>query len=144
MSVEDLQQSKLLDRFLELLNDEEQDVQSIAIRCLPWVLAKITREMAQQYLIPPLKKILPMSCGKVQTTVLNQMGRFSESLQNLDFFAEIEYHLLELIKLSFIDNGRTADDDFNMCVFRGLNKVDSESELIPGADVGKVSEWQVN
>ena len=46
LSVEDLQQSKLLDRYLELLNDEEQDVQSIAIRCLPWVLSKITREMA--------------------------------------------------------------------------------------------------
>ena len=51
-----------------------------------------------------------------------------------------------MIKLSFIDNGRKVDDDFNLAVFKGLNKCDSEGELITGvtADAGKVSEWQVN
>jgi len=39
---EDIYQAKLLDRFLELLNDEEPDVQSIAVKCLPWVLDKVT------------------------------------------------------------------------------------------------------
>lgn len=38
LSVEDLNQQKLLERYLELLGDEEQDVQSIAIKCLPFVL----------------------------------------------------------------------------------------------------------
>lgn len=54
--------------------------------------------------------------------------------------------LLEVIKVSFIDNGRKVDDDFNIGILKGLNKCDSENELITGvsADVGKVSEWQVN
>ena len=164
MSVEDLQQAKLLDRYLELLNDEEPDVQSISIKCLPWVLSKINQETAYQSIVPMLKKILPLANGKVQTTILNQMGRFSESvsstlffesidcnfsilkLQNLDLFPEMEDHLRELIKSSFIDNGKKIEDDFNIGIFKGLNKCDSENELITGvsADLNKVSEWQVN
>ena len=65
---------------------------------------------------------------------------------NLDLFFEIEQQLLDVIKLSFIDNGKKVDDDFNIGVLRGLNRCDSENELITGAsaDVGKVSEWQAN
>ena len=53
---------------------------------------------------------------------------------------------MNVIKQSFIDKGVKVDDDFNMIVFRGLNKIDSESELLTGPpEVGsQVSEWQVN
>jgi len=54
-------------------------------------------------------------------------------LVNLDLFFEIEQQLLDVIKLSFIDNGKSVDDDFNIGVLRGLNRCDSENELITGA-----------
>ena len=41
LSMEILSQSKMLEKFLELLNDEESDVQSICIKCLPWVIQKV-------------------------------------------------------------------------------------------------------
>ena len=65
---------------------------------------------------------------------------------NLDLFSEIEQQLMDVIKLSFIDNGKKVDDDFNIGVLRGLNRCDSENELIIGAsaEAGKMSEWQVN
>ena len=34
--------------------------------------------------------------------------------------------------MSFIDSGKRIDDDLNIGIFKGLNKVDSENELITG------------
>ena len=41
LSTDDLVQSKLLDRYIEVLQDEEPDVQRIAIKGLTWVLNRI-------------------------------------------------------------------------------------------------------
>ena len=64
---------------------------------------------------------------------------------NLDIFHEIESSLINVIKQSFIDKGVKVDDDFNMITYRGLNRVESETELLTGTpEVSQVSEWQVN
>lgn len=126
--MEDLNQSKLLERYLELLSDEEEDVKSVSIRCLPWVLQKLTRDKVESLILPILKKTLVESNGKVRTTLLNQMGRFSESLHQEDLFKPIEDELVQLIQESFIDNGKKVDeDDFNLEIYKGLNQVDSEN-----------------
>ena len=58
LGTEDLHQSKLLERYIELLNDEEEDVQSISIICLPRVLYKLSSDVALNKIIPSLQKIL--------------------------------------------------------------------------------------
>ena len=133
--------SKLLDRYIEVLNDEEEDVQSMAIEGLPWVINRVPPDQVKSKIIPCLQKILQTCEGKVKNTVLLQMGRFSEKLHNLNMFTDIEESLLALIKSSFADTGKKPEQDFELA-YKGLKKSDSDPDLDIYQE--ELTEWQIN
>lgn len=54
LSSPDLFASKMLERFVEVLTDSEEDVQSTAILVLPWVLDRLSAEQISKSIIPHL------------------------------------------------------------------------------------------
>jgi len=67
----------------------------------------------------------------VTSTILYQMGNFSETLSNLGMFKQIEEDLVDLIKCSLVDNGKKVENDFNLGYFKGLYRNDSDPEIEP-------------
>ena len=65
LSVQNIQQTKVLERYVELLADEELEVQSEAINCLVWVFQKLPADQARATVLPTLSKILQSCQGLV-------------------------------------------------------------------------------
>ena len=147
LSTPDLVTSKMLDRYLEVLTDSEEDVQSTALLVLPWVLDRLDDDQIVKHIQPILKKICCEPVGeKVSASLLYQIGRISSCLHEKGVFSEFEPAILTLIQDRFIDTGSTLTEAFVMGAFKGLFKEDSDAaeegtECDPGATE---SAWRVN
>ena len=71
LSLQTLQSSKMVERFVELLGDEESDVQSVSINCLVWVFQKLPAGQARAAVLPILSRILQTCQGPVMQTFLS-------------------------------------------------------------------------
>lgn len=113
LSIQIIQQTKVVERYVELLADEELEVQAEAINCLIWVFQKLPADQARAMILPTLTKILQTCQRQVMQSFLSQMGKICEALVNLGLFKDIEDDLMLLIQRSFIDNGNKVEDQWH-------------------------------
>ena len=68
----DMSASKMLERFVEVLTDSEEDVVSTSILVLPWVLDRLDQDQVRKHMLPIIRKLCCESAvgEKVRATML--------------------------------------------------------------------------
>lgn len=144
LTSQQIYQSKMVERYVEILTDSEQEVKRAGWGSLPWVLEKIDADATSQHILPLLSSYLNNpNLSKVNATLLYNIGKICQALSSQGLFNQMMPSIINLIKSSFIDIGKTLEDSFAKSNFKGLRIVDPEADS-EGEDKPHNSEWITN
>lgn len=143
LSDPDIVASKMVERFIEILKDEEEEVQCSAIQVLPMVLERLSKEQIKQSLMDCVHSLLSsVSISyKAQVTLAFNLGKICNELQNKELLIQTRDQICTFLKSLQLDTGSKLERKF---VSNTLKDLMSESEENDDEESNPVQVWTVN
>lgn len=143
LSDEDILASKMHERAIEIINDEEEEVQITSIHILPWILDRLHPEQLEQHIKTPLLTLIRDSTKSTNlfATIFYQLGKICQSLENKGILNSFIEQIINLLLEGQIDKGDKIKTAYVSEHFKGLSQ---QQDFQADTEIVAQSVWQVN